>query len=265
MKCAFASRFSIHSWLAAGLLIAVGLVGNARAQGNSLPPPEQLLPLAKKGDVKAQYQLAVCYDQGLGVAQDSKEANKWLSKAAKAGSVEAQILYAFNLTLGEGASHPDTREAIKWYQKAADQGSADAQYKLGFFYEKGIGLKAPDATTALAYYSKAADQGILEAQLAVGRFNYTGTGTDQNYAEAAKWFRKLADKGMPVAQLSLGNCYLLGQGVPRDYVEAYKWFCIAASSGSDDAVKRRDSIASLYKLTPDQVADGEKRARDYKP
>jgi len=62
----------------------------------------------------------------------------------------------------------------------------------------------------------------------------------------------------------MGSCYSLGQGVARDYVEAYKWLIIAANTGSDDAARRRDSIVLLYKMTPAQVAEGEKRALAYK-
>lgn len=263
MRCA--DSFRPGFIFAVILLSAITVAVNGLAQGTDIPSPEQLTPLAKKGDARAQYQLGVCYDQGLGVAADAKEAMRWLSRAAKAGSVDAQILYAFNLTLGQGISKPDEREAIKWYLKAAEQGNAEAQFKTGYFYEKGLGLKAPDVVTALSWYRKAADQGLLEAQLAVGRFNYTGTGTDVDYNEAVKWFRKAADRGFAMAQLAMANCYLLGQGVPRDYVEAYKWFTIAAERGSDDAAKRRDTIPSLYKLTPEQIAEGQKRAREYKP
>lgn len=250
------------STFAPTVFLTISLVASANAQ---MPSPDQLLPAAKKNDVKAQYQLAVCYDQGLGVAQDSKEAMRWLAKAAKAGSTEAQVLYAFNLTLGQGISKPDEKEALKWYLKAADSGNADAQYKTAYFYERGMGMKAPDPFEAAKWYRLAADQGVLEAQLATGRFNYTGTGTQQDYAEAAKWYRKAADGGLPAAQVALGNCYLLGQGVPRDHVEAYKWFYLAALKGSDDGIHRRDTLPSLYKLTPEQVADGQKRAKDYKP
>ena len=57
-------------------------------------------PLAEQGDVDAQYNLGVMYDNGWGVLQD----------------------YA---------------EAMKWYRLAADQGNETAQYNIGVSYHKG--------------------------------------------------------------------------------------------------------------------------------
>jgi TPR repeat protein len=93
---------------------------------------------------------------------------------------------------------------------------------------------------------------------------FSGQGTGQDYAEATRWFRKAADAGFAPAQYALGNAYSLGQGVPRDLSEAYKWLVIAANTGSDDAAKRRDSMVSLYKMTSEQVTEGQKRADAYK-
>jgi TPR repeat protein len=63
--------------------------------------------------------------------------------------------------------------------------------------------------------------------------------------------------------------YDKGQGVPQDYVQAHMLFNLAASrfsaSEAEDrnkAVKNRDSVAS--KMTPAQIAEAQKLAREWK-
>lgn len=74
-------------------------------------------PLAGKGDARAQFWLGVMYDQGKGVPQDA-------------------------------------REAEKWFRLAANQGDADAQYNLGGMYAKGQGVPQ-DNVMAYALYNLA--------------------------------------------------------------------------------------------------------------
>jgi hypothetical protein len=65
--------------------------------------------------------------------------------------------------------------------------------------------------------------------------------------------------------------YANGKGVPQDIVQAYKWFSIGASksAASDqpkdriEAAKNRDLAAS--QMTPEQIADGQKLAGEWKP
>ncbi len=47
-------------------------------------------PLAEQGNAKAQFNLGVMYDRGLGVPQDYAEAVKWYRKAAEQGHAGAQ-------------------------------------------------------------------------------------------------------------------------------------------------------------------------------
>jgi len=87
-----------------------------------------------------------------------------------------------------------------------------------------------------------------------------GRGVTQDYETAAKWYRLAAEKGHTKSQYNLGSMYANGQGVIQDYVHAHMWWNIAASSGDKDAVKKRDIIAK--RMTPDQIADAQKLARE---
>ena len=46
---------------------------------------------AEKGDAKAQYNLAVMYSKGTGVAKDDQEGMKWYRAAAEQGNAAAQF------------------------------------------------------------------------------------------------------------------------------------------------------------------------------
>jgi hypothetical protein len=51
--------------------------------------------------------------------------------------------------------------------------------------------------------------------------------------------------------------------VPQNYVQAHKWWNLAAVAGDKDAIKNRDIVAG--KMTPAQIAEGQKLAREWKP
>ncbi len=57
--------------------------------------------------------------------------------------------------------------------------------------------------------------------------------------------------------------YAKGQGVPQDYVLAHMWFNLAGAQGDKKARKDRDLAASH--MTPDQIAEAQRLAREWKP
>jgi uncharacterized protein len=79
------------------------------------------------------------YGAGNGVAQDYKEAVKWLRLAADQGNAEAQAVLGAAYGLGLGVAQDD-KEAVRWFRLAADQGFAKAQGLLGSAYVAGRGV-----------------------------------------------------------------------------------------------------------------------------
>ena len=129
-------------------------------------------------------------------------------------------------------------------------------------YERG------DYAAAFKLWKPLADQGTAEAQGNLGLMYDNGQGVPQDYAEALKWYRKAADQGEANAQFNLGVMYSKGQGVPQEYVEAHKWYNLSAARATeketrDMATGNRDIVAA--KMTPAQVAEAQKLARDWKP
>ncbi len=65
--------------------------------------PQEVVSLANQGNAKAQYDLGLMYELGMGVKKD-------------------------------------LNHAFVWYQKSADQDYAKAQYNLGIFYALAKGI-----------------------------------------------------------------------------------------------------------------------------
>jgi uncharacterized protein len=57
--------------------------------------------------------------------------------------------------------------------------------------------------------------------------------------------------------------YIAGHGVPQDYVRAYMWLNLAAVRGDAKIAKLRDLTRAL--MTPAQIAEAQKLAREWKP
>lgn len=155
------------------------------------------------------------------------------------------------------------RASLAQLRADADRGNAEAQAAIGmmYYWDEGRGLRNEprhewwSRKEAERWLLKAADQGLAEAQCNLGHL-YLNEIPGQGYEQAAPWFRKAADQGLTEAQEMLGFLYFLGRGVPRDYVQSYKWVTIAAAS----RVKYMEG-----KITPQQIAEGQRLARGWKP
>ena len=87
---------------------------------------EEWLPLAELGDVEAQYNLGVMYDEGTSVPQDLGKAADWYRMAAEQGFVDAQANLGMMYYQGQGVSC-DHEQAAHWLQLAADSGDTEAR------------------------------------------------------------------------------------------------------------------------------------------
>jgi hypothetical protein len=79
-----------------------------------------------------------------------------------------------------------------------------------------------------------------------------------------------AEQGDATAQYNLAIMYDSGRGVPQDYVMAHKWYNLAASrfqrweaDVGASAIRNRDRLTA--RMTPAQVAEAQKMARDWEP
>ena len=156
--------------------------------------------------------------------------------------------------------------ALSVLRTLADQGDAAAQFRLGAMYYEGLEVPR-DFSEAAKWYRKAADQGDAAAQTLLGDSYYRGEGVTQDYVEAVAWYRKAAQQADAFAQLRMGVAYEAGRGAPRDYIEAHMWVSLAIA-GLTGGTRQQAATLALdlaSKLTSDQLAEAQRRAREWKP
>ncbi|KAK7307241.1 hypothetical protein VNO77_40127 [Canavalia gladiata] len=129
-------------------------LGNPSAQCNlgisylqaEPPNPEQALKWLYKasvrGNVRAQYQLALCLHRGGGIRSNMKDAAKWYLKAAGGGYVRAMYNISLCYSFGEGLTR-NHQLGRKWMKRAADRGHSKAQFEHGLaLFSEGDMMKA---------------------------------------------------------------------------------------------------------------------------
>ena len=195
-----------------------------------------LLPLAKKGNAKAQLYIGDCYAKGNGVVMDSVEAVKWYRAAADQELPEAQHRMFACYRDGVGIER-NQANAAKCCRKAADAGLEEAMYDMGMLYVNGKGVEK-DAKSAIRWFRRGAERGHPPALYKFGQCYKIGYGTEKNEDEASKWqykavdaWRKMAQDGDTSGMLRLAKLYMKGDVVELDREEAVKWYRRAAEAG----------------------------------
>jgi TPR repeat protein len=116
--------------------------GVAAYESGNLPlAAEEFRAAAEAGDANSQFNLALMYEQGIGVGKDEKEAVAWYRKSAAQGNSNAQYNLAVLYENGRGTA-VDFAGAHQWYRKAAAQGDGLAVGNLGMLYIRGQGVNA---------------------------------------------------------------------------------------------------------------------------
>jgi hypothetical protein len=122
----------------------------------------KLLKLAKDGHLKAQYEVAMMFNNGIGVAKDKEEAWNWFIRAAKGGNVDAQVELGAHYEAGADGQ-PNGIMAAQWWKIAAKNGSGVAAFNLGTMYRSGR-VTARDLVRAYAWFMVAEDLGVITAK-----------------------------------------------------------------------------------------------------
>lgn len=129
-----------------------------------------LEPLARQGDALAQLRLGQLYYHGHGVRESDVLAVQWFERAARQGLPDAQFHLGNMYAYGLAPLPPDAdgnRLAAQWYFEAARSGHAEAQYSLGILFLTGSGVQQ-DAAEARAWIGRAAAQGHADARAYLG-------------------------------------------------------------------------------------------------
>ena len=230
---------------------------------------------AEQGDVKAQSNLGLMYDQGLGVPQNYAEAVRWFQLAAEQGDAGAQCQLGAMYATGKGVSR-DQVQAHMWLSLAAAamKPSEHRDFAVRFRDKVAAGLSVEDLALAqelarnwnrynidaihLDVIRAAAEQGHPRMQCFLGSRYAAGRDVPRDYAEAAKWFRLAAEQDDVEAQSVLGLMYQEGKGVPQDHAEAVRWLRLAAEQGHAKAQGFLGSMYAFGKGVPEDYREAAK-------
>lgn len=152
--------------------------------------------------------------------------------------------------------------AAKELRASAEAGDASAQNRLGLLYDEGKGVPQ-NPIQAKEWFEKAAMQGHVGAQLNLGTLYLEGKGAPQSAQMALVWFSRAAEQEDGLAFAKLGWMYERGRGVLQDFIQAYMWYNLGAARGEWKAADARDALAK--QMTPAQIADAQRLAREWKP
>jgi TPR repeat protein len=165
---------------------------------------ELLLPLAERGERKAQYIVGESLYWGTGVAQDRQAAVKWYRKAADGGLPEAKFNLAHAYKNGSGVAPSRTRfEPL--LSAAANAGFDKAQQDYSVLLRERKNYRL-----ALKWALRAANQGLVAAQVNAGHMYRLGLGTDANDEEALLWLGIASSNYKPADQFARQLAQKLG-------------------------------------------------------
>lgn len=133
----------------------------AQARDADLPKALRLLSRAyKKGDPRAAYALGTWYLHGMSsvVPKSLRKAISYLREATESDHADAAYDLAVCYEKGMGVRRSETR-AVALYLKAALLGDAQSIYHVGRCYQHGLGVKR-DRRIAAVWYARAAEMGF---------------------------------------------------------------------------------------------------------
>lgn len=130
------------------------------------------LKAAQQDYPDGQYNIALAYLDGEGVAQNNSQGLMWLRKAAENNHPNAQDALAIIYGFGKNGVQEDMKEYVKWALKAAENGSPQSQFRAGCIYLNGLGGITPDKNKAIEWFKKAAAQGDQNAIQELSELGY---------------------------------------------------------------------------------------------
>ncbi|WP_372366054.1 bifunctional trypsin-like peptidase domain-containing/SEL1-like repeat protein [Candidatus Uabimicrobium sp. HlEnr_7] len=197
---------------------------------------------AKDESPEAQVELAFMFKDQIATIKNDKETIYWLKRSAKQNYDKAYYFLGHMHRGGIGVEK-NFKKAMEYFQKAAENKDSTAIALLGLMYQKGEGVKQ-NLNKALELYQESAKLGDPYAMNLAGDCFFHGIGTGRDYTKAVRWYQKAHRFKNNLASYSLGNCYFSGHGVKKDLEKAIEWWEVSATAGNSIAMKK---LASIYK------------------
>lgn len=210
---------------------------------------------ADRGDVNAQFALAMLHLDGRGVPRDEARARALLQQASDKGHGPASLNLALPLLLtGQTA---DLDQAIVLLRRAADAEIGDAQHALAVLMIEGRGLPR-DVEAGADMMARAASNGSLAGEVEFAILQFAGRGIGRDERAAARGFARAAARGNAIAQNRLARILFQGRWLPRDRAAAGGWHLAARAQGLADA----DLDVEFERLSPEERAKAQAFAEE---
>ena len=164
---------------------------------------EYFMISAKSNHAEAKNYVGFCYDQGIGITKNHKEAKNFYEQSAKQGNLNALYNLANCYEYGIGIVQNESK-ALENYKKLYEQDYVEAIYKMAWFYENGISVSI-NKRRALTLYKEAAEKGSSEAQYYLAQSYQDPTNGKPNIDEAKKWYYLAAKNNHPKADFHLSQ------------------------------------------------------------
>ena len=251
----YANLSGIQLYRYASLLLATSISQHDREKAF-----EVFVTASEKGSLDAMFQIAIMFQNGIGVVKDLSKCIEWLEKSSKQHHVSSLILLSSYYQNGVFVPKDDEK-AISLLQQAADLGNVQAAYTLATLYlestEVDVGkelsqqyftqfyegtfsnhcywIPTEDSTlgsdSRVSFLLKSAEYGNVNAISSLIGICSAGTGNEIVLTKCIKMLESLSDSGNVVAIRLLGSAYAEGKGVPKDPQAAIGWYSRGASMG----------------------------------
>lgn len=218
---------------------ALGLMRHNDPEYRTLAEAAKCFAQAARLDhAQGTFSLALLYEKGEGVPQDSAKATSLLVRAANLGQAQAQFWLGNAYRNGTNGAAQDFERSAQWYERAAAQEHPGAIYHLGLQSLLGHGV-GQDVDKGWDLVEKAANLGVVEAMVCLASMIDSGEGRVDDPEESLRWYRKAADLGSADAQLAAGKRL---KDVPGEKKKARAYLEKAAGQGSEEARELLKSI-----------------------
>ncbi|WP_400239101.1 ATP-binding cassette domain-containing protein [Methanomethylophilus alvi] len=263
----------------AGFLPAILLLSDLYFKGNLISKNESLgfhyaFKAAQLGNINSMYTVAHCYQDGIGVNQDSKQSELWYGNYVKSGffwhliwSVDYVKSGRFNTNLcldeiydavyltsnpwATGHIVPysivndvDCKHVIDYLSFLSENNNLDAIKRLANMYYSGDSIEK-DYSKALQLYVKSSKLGDSWSKLRVGEMYRDGLGTQVNLELALSWFESSANNNNISAIVSLLNIYNLD--APHYALKIKEWHNCLESFAKNGNVEAIRAVGNNYK------------------
>jgi uncharacterized protein len=182
----------------------------------------QFIDAAKAGSSFAMCICSRLLREGRGTSQSPGQALLWAEQAANAGFAPGIYELARCYEYGVGVK-PDIRKAAEIYERSASAGYGFAAHRLGRAYYLGeIGIA--DISKAVEYMKRAYELGDFNGAHDLAEWHESGERLRRDHGRAVLWYERASELGDPFATVRLQFAYSIGElGLPKNPELARKY------------------------------------------